>query len=621
MRMGLHLNTNAGGDAVVEYVRRVKPPIMKTLSPSHDIIARCRAVSPGTRWIGREVWDPQTFNSYGDFKNRVLSKAREHKGYVDAWEGYNECGWKGEDLRRFAQCELGLAKRLNDAGFIACIGGFSTGFLEADKDFAYFRAALEYCHEHPSAAWLHFHEYSAPYVQFGWRTPDGRNQMAPGFTGYSANADAYRAPGLDGWLTLRYRTLRQRLVADGLSGVRFVITESGIDGGVTNRPGGQGGGWREFADAEWTAGPCGDYAAQLGLYWAQISRDPYVIGGVDFGWGDISDKWTSFRLDQDAAMLERVTRAMEMLPGAAPVTPPVQEVAMIDGIDVSRWQGEMDWTNARAAGAVFAWCKASEGSDWQDPRYGDNAAGAGRCGVAWGPYHFYRNAIDPVRQADWFARVVLNAASKNRVLPPAIDLEDTKTPVDPAALRVFVEAVAAKLGRPIIYTGAWWMRQQDASALSFLGAYPLWLAHYGTSSPVVPAPWRDWAVWQWASRGTGAAYGAESEFVDRNRFRGSLNDLVALARPGTGATPAPTLDVDGLRAAAQALQEHTGILVNPGAALTREIAVDGRWPVTNEAPWSDASGEYVYQVGQAPTGGRVVYVWSASEGRVIEVEA
>lgn len=294
---------------------------------------------------------------------------------------------------------------------------------------------------------------------------------------------------------------------------------------------------------------------------------------------------------------------------------------MIDGIDVSRWQGEMDWRKAKAAGALFAWIKASEGSDWTDPEYADNAKCAGGAGLVWAPYHYYRNSIDPVAQATQFTKVVLNAGGSNRALPPAIDLEDTKSPVDPTALRTFVEAVAARLGRPIIYTGAWWMRLQDAGALAFLAAYPLWLAHYGTATPVVPAPWRDWDVWQWASKGSGSAFGASSEFIDRNRFRGTLNGLVALARPiGAPAPVSETPPIDELVAAARAEHEAHGVRLNPMAGLQREMLADGLVPTTNEATFTWPGGSVVWQRGEAlAAGGGWLYWWDSDAGRVVKV--
>jgi len=324
-RMGLHLHSTATAQAVMNYVRQVQPPIMKAIDPDDALIADCRALSPKTRWIGRVVAD-QNLNDYGAFQGRVLSAARAHPE-VWGWEGMNEVAVRAKDLRAFTQAEVGLAKRLNEMGRAACIGGFSTGFVEGD-DFSYMRTGWEYLQAHPDIAVLHFHEYSAPYVQYAWQTPDGKNQYPPGgsWTGMSLDRAQFMTPGIEGWLTLRYRKLRKRLVDAGFDRVRFVITESGIDGGVTQRPGPGGGGWADFQQPEWTGGAAGNYAKQLYWYWWQISQDPYVIGGVDFGNGTLDPHWLTWDLTRQPSMLEQVIGVMRTLPGEVVAPPPVTTI-------------------------------------------------------------------------------------------------------------------------------------------------------------------------------------------------------------------------------------------------------------------------------------------------------
>lgn len=198
----------------------------------------------------------------------------------------------------------------------------------------------------------------------------------------------------------------------------------------------------------------------------------------------------------------------------------------LEGIDVSRWQGSMDWMKAAEAGTRFAFLKASEGDGWIDPEYIANSFGAAASNIPFGPYHFYRNAIDPRRQAEHFAQVV--KAGPAPTLPVALDLEDTKTPVDGAALSAFVTHVEVLLGRPIIYTGAWWVRDYLKGRAPWIGGYPLWLASYGPAKPLAPAPWLAWSIWQYTSEGNGSMFGARSAHIDRNRFSGSLAELLAL---------------------------------------------------------------------------------------------
>ncbi len=102
------------------------------------------------------------------------------------------------------------------------------------------------------------------------------------------------------------------------------ISESGIDN-VTNRPGGQGRGWRDFHGTEWSRLPgIGDYAEQMAWYARQLSHDPYIIGAVDFGWGAVSRDWHSFDLTRDRDMLQRFMAAQAAIGGAQPAPVPLQ---------------------------------------------------------------------------------------------------------------------------------------------------------------------------------------------------------------------------------------------------------------------------------------------------------
>jgi lysozyme len=60
----------------------------------------------------------------------------------------------------------------------------------------------------------------------------------------------------------------------------------------------------------------------------------------------------------------------------------------VQGIDVSRWQGKIDWASVAAAGKQFAFIKATEGGDHIDPRFLENWHGAKQAGLVRGAYHF-----------------------------------------------------------------------------------------------------------------------------------------------------------------------------------------------------------------------------------------
>ncbi len=172
--------------------------------------------------------------------------------------------------------------------------------------------------------------------------------------------------------------------------------------------------------------------------------------------------------------------------------------ARLSGIDVSHFQGEVDWRAVAAAGVRFAFIKATEGVDDVDPRFAQNWAESRAAGLLRGPYHFLHPNLDARQQAAHFLAVV---TLDDDALPPALDVEVTNG-VDPATLRAcietWLETVAAALGcKPVVYTDPWfWQDHVDAD----LGAYPLWLACYAPE-PQVPASWHGWTFWQHAESG------------------------------------------------------------------------------------------------------------------------
>jgi GH25 family lysozyme M1 (1,4-beta-N-acetylmuramidase) len=78
---------------------------------------------------------------------------------------------------------------------------------------------------------------------------------------------------------------------------------------------------------------------------------------------------------------------------------------MLTGIDVSHWQGYINWSQVRGAGVKFAFAKATEGTKLVDARYLGNRDRAEAAGVRIGAYHFARpdrSTNDAVREANWF---------------------------------------------------------------------------------------------------------------------------------------------------------------------------------------------------------------------------
>ena len=199
------------------------------------------------------------------------------------------------------------------------------------------------------------------------------------------------------------------------------------------------------------------------------------------------------------------------------------------GVDVSYYQGRIDWPAARAHGVAFAFARVADGRDVVDPAFADNWAGMKAAGVVRGAYQFFRPAQDPLAPAAAFLREVeARGGLHPGDLPPALDLE-VADGVPPALLRARARAwlgrVEAALGRtPIVYTspGFW----ADLGADPAFGRYTLWLAHWETPCPVLPGAWSRVRFWQDATDRTVPGI---AEPVDTDWFDGTRADLERFA--------------------------------------------------------------------------------------------
>ncbi|HEX2144406.1 MAG TPA: GH25 family lysozyme [Glycomyces sp.] len=221
------------------------------------------------------------------------------------------------------------------------------------------------------------------------------------------------------------------------------------------------------------------------------------------------------------------------------VASPAQAQTRIAGIDVSNYQGSINWTSVKNSGIQWAYIKATEGTTYKDPRFNSNYPAAHAAGVIRGAYHFARpNSSSGSAQANYFASNGGAWSADNLTLPGAVDLE---APPSGAAcyglsttgmrnwITDFYNTYKAKTGRDVvIYTTASWWNSCTGSWTGMASKSPLWIAHWGVSSPRLPAGWNNttWTFWQYTA--TGSVSGISGD-VDRDHFNGSRSRLLALA--------------------------------------------------------------------------------------------
>ncbi|MGE3872955.1 MAG: GH25 family lysozyme [Parvibaculaceae bacterium] len=214
----------------------------------------------------------------------------------------------------------------------------------------------------------------------------------------------------------------------------------------------------------------------------------------------------------------------------------------VQGIDVSYWQGDIDWKKVGDAGIHFAYIKATEGGDRLDPKFLDNWRAAKKAGIARGAYHFMYWCRSAKEQASWFASHV---PGDDDALPPVLDVEwnpHSKTcpqriarDAAIAKIKVMLKAMEAHSGKqPIIYTDPKFHREV------LEGEFPdhhFWLRSVA-AMPEAKYPARNWVFWQFTT--TGRVHGVAGP-VDRNSFNGTRADWKSVLKKQCLCGTAPSM--------------------------------------------------------------------------------
>ena len=207
------------------------------------------------------------------------------------------------------------------------------------------------------------------------------------------------------------------------------------------------------------------------------------------------------------------------------------------GVDISRYQGAVNFDKlaTHTEPVSFTAIKASEGDNWTDAQFARNWSEAKRIGLHRLAYHFMRFSDDPKKQMELFLRVVNPIATDRLVLDAETSDGWSKAHIT-TTLRVCMNIVREHTGRyPIIYSRARWIDQniivQDIPTCDW------WLAQYrlpydypaytpeAVSPPALPKGVKNWLIHQTGERGDGKSFGAESHYIDTDRWNGTAEDV------------------------------------------------------------------------------------------------
>jgi lysozyme len=195
----------------------------------------------------------------------------------------------------------------------------------------------------------------------------------------------------------------------------------------------------------------------------------------------------------------------------------------ITGVDVSYYQGNVNWASVKSSGRQFAFVRISDGLSHPDTKFAQNWPALKTAGLVRGAYQFFRPSQDAGLQAQMVLDKLAAAGGlKPGDLPPVLDLESADglaSSVVVSKAKVWLAKIEAATGvKPIVYTAAF---MSNVIGTSF-GSYTLWVANYQTTCPTMPSGWTDWHFWQ--NSDSGSVPGVSGN-VDTNFFNGTLSDL------------------------------------------------------------------------------------------------
>ncbi|KAI0262558.1 glycoside hydrolase family 25 protein [Gloeopeniophorella convolvens] len=207
------------------------------------------------------------------------------------------------------------------------------------------------------------------------------------------------------------------------------------------------------------------------------------------------------------------------------------------GVDVSHYQGAINWNTMKSNGVAFAYIKATEGTTYLDPEFSANYDGATNVGIIRGGYHFaHPDTSSGATQANYFLAHGGGWSGDGITLPGAIDLEAGCYGLTAAAMVSWIKDFSSTYHSktsvyPVIYTTTSWWTECTGNSAAFASTNPLWIADWASSIGTLPAGWSYTTFWQYADSGSNPG--------DQDKFNG---DLAGLKRCAVGLCPFTPLE-------------------------------------------------------------------------------
>ena len=198
----------------------------------------------------------------------------------------------------------------------------------------------------------------------------------------------------------------------------------------------------------------------------------------------------------------------------------------VRGVDVSEYQGEIDWERLAGQDVQFAFIRATEGSGYTDACFAANWSGVAETDILAGAYHFFSFDSGAATQAANFMAAVPNDAP---MLPPVVDVElygkHKINPPDAETVRRELNEMLTLLEehygvKPILYA------TKSSYSRYLSGHYeehPIWIREVFFTPGLKDN--KQWAFWQYSDKGRLHGYSGEEKYIDLNVYAGSLTEL------------------------------------------------------------------------------------------------
>lgn len=205
---------------------------------------------------------------------------------------------------------------------------------------------------------------------------------------------------------------------------------------------------------------------------------------------------------------------------------PSSEEFPVRGVDVSVYQGEIDWQKLSEEDIQFAFIKATEGSGYVDDKFSQNYENAQKTDLRIGAYHFFSYDSSGETQAENFINTV---AKTDDMLPPVIDIEfygDKKENLPDKdktqkELDVLISKLEEYYGKtPIIYA------TEKSYELYIADKYDncdIWIRNVYTKPKLSDE--RKWTFWQYTNKEQLSGYSGDEKYIDMNVFNGNESDF------------------------------------------------------------------------------------------------